>query len=277
MTSQTTSREEVTRANQVYFDRISHTYEADPRQRYGLFAGNARRRYREFLAGSLDAIRRGVLVNVACGTGNMLDLEQELGLRGVGLDISMNMLKLARRHHGRLFAADFYAMPFRDGSVSCATGLALLHHVYDHAGFFAELHRVLMPGGLFYADYDPNYYAVTRIKTHPVLGPLWRRYERYSDGVREIDDTVDAETFALADYWAVKEPGLRREDLERAVRGAGFADVTVICHSDGPSLRAPRTGRLPHKVLEGMLRLVGERDYGHRAKNLAMIVRKAGA
>lgn len=265
----------VTEANRVYFDAVFDLYEADPRQRCGLFAANARRRYREFIEEHLAVIRKGIVMNVACGTGNMMDIESALGLKSVGFDVSFNMLTLAKRYTSRLFVGDVYCMPFRNGSVSFAVGLALLHHVYDHVAFFRELQRVLMPGGLFYADYDPNYYAVARLKGHPVVGPLWRRYEQYSDQVRKLDSRVDPETFRLADYYAVSEPGLKPERVEAALRDAGFQDAAVIPHSDGPSLKRPHTGRVPHKILEFVLWLLGETDYRRRAKNLAVVARKS--
>lgn len=273
MQSMSDLRDEVTKANKTYFDAIFDCYEVDPRQKYGLFAENARSRYREVIKENLGIIRKGLVINVACGTGNMMDIENGYGLNSVGFDISINMLKLARRYTTRMFVGDFYAMPFKDRSVSFAAGFALLHHVYDHAAFLHELNRVLMPGGLFYADYDPNYYTVAKIKKHPITAPVWQIYEQHSDRVRKLD-RVDPETFALADYYAVREYGLRYESLEKSLRQAGFKEVQVIPHSDGPSLRQPRHGRLPHKVLEGLLWLLGEKDYARRAKNLAVIARK---
>lgn len=267
-------RQRVSEANRIYFDAIVDRYEADPRQRYGLFGENARRRYREFVDAHLADIRRGVVVNVACGTGNMMDIDAERGLRSVGFDIAPKMVELAQRYSTRLFVGDFYGMPFRSGSVSFAAGLGLLHHVYDHVAFFRELHRVLMPGGWFYADYDPNYHAVARLDRHPLLGPVWRAYERWSDRVRDLDNRVTPEIFALADYYAVSEPGLKGELVERTIRQAGFDQFRVIPHSDGPSLDRPRRGRIPHKVLETLLLASGEREYTRRAKNLALIARK---
>jgi hypothetical protein len=152
--------------------------------------------------------------------------------------------------------------------------LGVLHHVYDHLVFFRELYEALMPGGVLYSDYDPNYYAVKKFKEHLLLGRVWKMYERYSAVVKKVESRVDEETLLLAEYYDLKEYGLRAEALRDALQRAGFREVAVIPHSDGPSLDNPCKGRVPLKMMEFLLRLTGETDYNKRAKNLAVIARK---
>lgn len=266
--------EQVTAANRVYFDTIADSYDQDPRQRYGLFAENTRRRLRAVIDSHRADIGRGLAVNIGCGTGNMLDLMQALLPGSCGFDISPEMAALARRHTPRVLVADLNHLPFPRGSVSFAAMFGVLHHVYDHVRFFCELREALMPRGVFYADYDPNYYAVRRFKEHWLLGRLWAAVEWYSALVKRVDARVDERTLLLAEYYDLKEFGLRAEALAQALREAGFTDIAVIPHSDGPSLDEPARGRLPHKAMEWLLRLTGEADYGRRAKNLAVMARK---
>ena len=49
-------------------------------------------------------------------------------------------------------ACDAHALPFADGAFDAAIAQAVLEHVLDPAQVVAEIHRVLAPGGLVYAE-----------------------------------------------------------------------------------------------------------------------------
>ncbi len=50
------------------------------------------------------------------------------------------------------FVADAHRIPFADGSVDAVVVQAVLEHVLEPARVVAEIHRVLRPGGLVYAE-----------------------------------------------------------------------------------------------------------------------------
>ena len=50
------------------------------------------------------------------------------------------------------FVADAHRIPFADGSVDAVVVQAVLEHVLDPARVVAEIHRVLRPDGLVYAE-----------------------------------------------------------------------------------------------------------------------------
>ena len=103
----------------------------------------------------LDLRGDEVVLDAGCGTGRLTAelLEALPKGRVVGIDASQNMLGAAREHltlqfgnNVSLVACDFLHLPFActfDGIVSTAA----FHWVRDHDKLFANLHRVLVPGG----------------------------------------------------------------------------------------------------------------------------------
>lgn len=92
---------------------------------------------------------RGRVLDVACGTGYGTAM-----LGAVGVDLSLEALRYARRHPARYAAADAARLPFGrvfDAVVSFET----LEHVPDPGRFVAECARVLKPDGLFLVS-TPN-------------------------------------------------------------------------------------------------------------------------
>jgi len=92
---------------------------------------------------------RGRVLDVACGTGYGTSM-----LKAVGVDLSLEALRYARRHPAAYVAADAAQLPFGrvfDAVVSFET----IEHVPDPARFVAECARVLKPGGVLLVS-TPN-------------------------------------------------------------------------------------------------------------------------
>jgi SAM-dependent methyltransferase len=92
---------------------------------------------------------RGRVLDVACGTGYGTAM-----LQAVGVDVSLDALRFARRYPAAYVAADAIRLPFGrifDAVVSFET----LEHLPDPERFVAECRRVLKPGGLFLVS-TPN-------------------------------------------------------------------------------------------------------------------------
>lgn len=77
------------------------------------------------------------VLDVPCGTGRLIALAGELELAYVGADISLSMLREARRPldqpRARFALADVTRLPFPDASFDCVIVWRLLHHVGDAA------------------------------------------------------------------------------------------------------------------------------------------------
>jgi demethylmenaquinone methyltransferase / 2-methoxy-6-polyprenyl-1,4-benzoquinol methylase len=94
-------------------------------------------------------------LDVACGTGRVTaDLARAVAPSGeaVGLDFSPRMIASATRRHGGLanvtfVVGDALALPFPDASFDAATIAFGMRNLADYGHGFAELRRVVRPGG----------------------------------------------------------------------------------------------------------------------------------
>jgi SAM-dependent methyltransferase len=114
--------------------------------------------------------RTGTLLDLGCGGGWRVFAQ---GRSVAGLDISQRSLEAARSLYGTVAAAHWTALPFAENTFDTIVSSDVLGHVEfpDKPAVFAELYRVLKPGGrtLHYIEaegVDP----VTRFnKRHPEL------------------------------------------------------------------------------------------------------------
>src|SRR5262249_11627400 len=88
-----------------------------------------------------------VVVDVACGTGDLAALAVRGGARVLGIDFAPAMLHRARGRGADLVRADAAALPVRAGSVDAVTCGFALRNVTAIPQVLAEAARVLRPGG----------------------------------------------------------------------------------------------------------------------------------
>jgi SAM-dependent methyltransferase len=98
--------------------------------------------------------RGGTVLDIGCGPGDLVvAISRRLReARIVGIDLSPSMLLWANRHattDGRLkfIVGDGADLPFDDASVDLVVSTLSLHHWDEPADVFAEVARVLRPGG----------------------------------------------------------------------------------------------------------------------------------
>ncbi len=96
----------------------------------------------------------GTIAEICCGHGEALKLIGDRITRGVGIDISLAMLREARKHHTEdnvLFAqGDATMLPLASDAFDNVFMLGGIHHVNDRQGLFKEIARILKRGGRFY-------------------------------------------------------------------------------------------------------------------------------
>jgi len=130
------------RAVRSMFDSIAPRYDLVNRvMTFGLDV-----RWRRKTVAELGLPAGSVVVDLACGTGDLCRELERHGVVAIGLDLSMGMLNAARTT-SPLLHADILQMPLPDSYVDGATCGFALRNLVDLPSFFAELARVIRPGG----------------------------------------------------------------------------------------------------------------------------------
>lgn len=103
-------------------------------------------------------------VDIGTGTGRILEIVAPLTQRAVGIDLSHEMLTVARSHlahaglaNCRVRHGDMHQLPLPTASFDVATFHLVLHYAENPAAAIAEATRVLRPGGrLIVIDFAPH-------------------------------------------------------------------------------------------------------------------------
>lgn len=94
-------------------------------------------------------------LDVACGTGLLLDWGRRRGWRSIGVDASAAMIRLARTRGSRLALGDMRLLPFRErfDTVTCVyDSLNHLLEADELRATFSSIHGVLSREGMLWFD-----------------------------------------------------------------------------------------------------------------------------
>jgi demethylmenaquinone methyltransferase/2-methoxy-6-polyprenyl-1,4-benzoquinol methylase len=220
---------EKTRRVRAMFDTIAPRYDLVNR----LMTFGLDQNWRRATIAALALPEGALVLDLACGTGDLTRLGHRRGYRMVGADLSAGMLA-ANQGDAPLVEADGSFLPFTDASFDGLVCGYALRNFTDLAATLAEAARVLRPGGrlavlevdapasrLLRAGYD-----VWFTKAVPVLGGALSDKEAYRYLPRSVAYLPDA-------------PALRRLLIE-----AGFATVGIRPLAGGLSqlIMATRAG-----------------------------------
>ena len=90
-------------------------------------------------------------LEIGAGPGHVADLLAKAGASVTGVDFSSDMVEVARRSYPELSfqQADAEQLPFEAGSFDAVVANFVVHHLARPEVVFAEVNRVLKPGGRF--------------------------------------------------------------------------------------------------------------------------------
>ena len=200
------------------FDTIAPRYDLVNRvMTFGMDVGWRRRAVRELRlpGGSL-------VLDLACGTGDLCNELVADGYRAVGFDFSHGMLASATTT-APLVQADILRLPVRDGGVEGATCGFALRNVVSLPGLFAELGRTVRPGGRI-AVLDASR------PDHPVLRAGHHVYfDRVVPLIGSVLSNRDAYSYLPRSMAYLPPPG----EVCSMLREAGFPDTRRLQLSAG--------------------------------------------
>jgi demethylmenaquinone methyltransferase/2-methoxy-6-polyprenyl-1,4-benzoquinol methylase len=200
------------------FDAIAGRYDLVNRvMTFGMDVGWRRRAVRQLrLPGG------AMIADLACGTGDLCRELSRDGYRAVGFDFSLGMLAKATTDVP-LVQADVLRLPLADRSVDGATCGFALRNVVDLEGFFAEIARVVRPGG-----------RISLLEASQPDGPLMRAghavyFQRMVPMIGGL--LSDREAYAYLPKSMAYLPPVA--EMVTAVRDAGFPDAERVPLSGG--------------------------------------------
>jgi demethylmenaquinone methyltransferase/2-methoxy-6-polyprenyl-1,4-benzoquinol methylase len=210
--------EEKARRVREMFDAIAGRYDLMNRvMTFGMDVGWRRRAVREL------RLPGGALVaDLACGTGDLCRELSRDGYRAVGFDFSLGMLAKATTDVP-LVQADVLRLPLADRSIDGATCGFALRNVADLGAFFAEIARVVRPGG-----------RISLLEASQPNGPLMRAgHAVYFHRVVPMIGGLlsDGEAYAYLPRSMAYLP--QAAEMVTTLRDAGFTDAERVQLSGG--------------------------------------------
>jgi ArsR family transcriptional regulator len=141
------------------------------------------------------------MLDLGTGTGRLLEIFSPLYVRGIGIDLSREMLAVARANldragvrNAQVRQGDIYAPPVERESFDLVTIHQVLHYLEDPGAAIREAVRLLRPGGrLAVVDFAPHTLEFLREEyAHLRLGFANRQVVDWLDEAGlELKDTID--------------------------------------------------------------------------------------
>lgn len=160
------------------------------------------------------------VLDLACGTGDILFAAANRVRFAAGLDLTHRMLRLARRKgHTPLVTGDMLALPFPAGSFTVVTVGYGLRNVPDVRAAIREIRRVLRPHGRLLAlDFNRP--------SHPVVRRAYLLYLTIVGSSLGLLLHGDADTYRYIPESIRSYPGA--DGVAAILSESGFADVRAI-------------------------------------------------
>lgn len=164
---------------------------------------------------------RDRVLDLACGTGDLLFAAAERARLAVGVDITHRMLELARDRGTKthLVTADMLALPFGAARFDVVTTGYGLRNVPDLRAALVEIHRVLAPGGrLLSLDFNRP--------ENPIVRAVYLAYLTVVGSTLGLALHRDPDTYRYIPESIRLYPGAN--GVARLMDQVGFTDVRVV-------------------------------------------------
>ena len=141
------------KSNQEFYDRISPIYD----QCFVTHKLHASNMAKILLEGYKGREKNTLVLDLGCGTGLLSNILVSKGFEVLGIDISLESLRLLQQRESRIntIQADATLLPFTDGTCHAVVSLGAWRHFSDLRRVIAEVARILKDDGLLIVGYFP--------------------------------------------------------------------------------------------------------------------------
>jgi len=218
----------------------------------------------------VEGLPEGWFIDLGCGTGNLLRIEQSQDRRVLGIDISWEMLRIARQRGFDVLMGDISFLPLTPMLAAFVSIFSVLHHLYDFNSVLGEAYRILKEKGKLYTDWDPNMRLTPERKgirwlmfrlirkafspfTTAAIRSLFDEHtcdflENYSPDLKQLYD--------LAEYrnrGTEVDRGINSHEMTRLLRTFGFQDAIVSFHWNGrTTMELPVSMRVMFNLMKSL-------------------------
>ncbi|MFB0552250.1 MAG: class I SAM-dependent methyltransferase [Phycisphaerae bacterium] len=155
-----------------------------------------RKQYRRKLKQFSRFKKTGNFLEIGCNAGAFLKVARDIGWNVKGVDISLTASSFARENLGLdVFTGTVETAGFPSNYFDVIFTNATLEHIRNLLSTLKECHRILRPGGVFYAD-TVNWDSYTR----QLLGSDWK----YLNPIRHVHLYTPRNILSLCRYAGLK-------------------------------------------------------------------------
>lgn len=210
----------VKQANKLFYNTIANIYEDIDGRRTDEI-----KTWLSQVLKNLSKITTGdILVDFGCGTGFVSESGKIYFKKIYGIDISFEMLKIAKNKATGVICAESEYIPLKDNSVDVVVCFAVLHHIFNHKPLFREAYRILRTGGVLYSDHDMN---STFYEKYKILLKMYRYI--FNTGKRYVKarKQITKELYKLSEIYS---SGLDVNIIKHHLIEEGFRDIELSYH-----------------------------------------------
>lgn len=186
-------------------------------------------------------LSKGLVLDVACGTGYGSAYLSEKGSFVVGVDISKKALSIAKKHYckAEFVLADAIRLPFRENVFDTVISFETIEHIKNYLKFLSETQRVLKEDGLFICS-TPN----VKYTMHP-------HYHVKEFYPQEFFKTLEKFFKSVERYGQYISIFLRVMDLARYVTGNMISSISKVLLHLLPSIKnSPFVMRFKNRTIK---------------------------